>query len=174
MSSRCYFAGVLPVALWNRRVWCLLATELDDTLSSFGGGPENGESTLEAAIREAWEESGGAMLRSDLERAIEASGLALRAPGSGAVQYVIRVKDSRLRERIQSTLDLCSSCKLAEIRGCCEKKHCEWVRLSDILYSPELRQRLRRPFRATMDQLGDPKEVESEIKAAILASRFGI
>lgn len=53
----CKYAGVLPWARTLDGPVFLLGKELDGTWSDFGGSIEAGEKPLDAAVREAWEES---------------------------------------------------------------------------------------------------------------------
>lgn len=166
-----YFAGILPVVIWRDRLWCLLATETyDGSLASFGGGPEHYESPVDTAVRESWEESGGAILRKNLRQAINSTRLAFWSPNNESVQFVVPVKDPMLVERIQSALDLCAKCSISNMRGCCEKRQCEWILLSDIWQSPCLRARLRRPFRKFMESLGSFSQVDHDIRVALASS----
>ena len=53
-------AGVLPIAIHNKKVYLLLGKEHDSNeWSDFGGGAENGESLYNTAIREGVEELNG-------------------------------------------------------------------------------------------------------------------
>jgi len=55
-------AGVLPVALYKKKLYFLLGKENeynDQGWSDFGGGRENNESDFETAIREGYEELNG-------------------------------------------------------------------------------------------------------------------
>jgi len=168
-----YYSGTLPAMIWRNEVWCLLAAELDGKLSAFGGGPEAGETRIQTAARETFEESGGILKEADVTRAIESCSLALNN-GEGAVQYVVRVKHANLAHRIQKALGKCISRwarngdPLPESH--CEKTFCVWVPLISIWHDKSLRQKLRGAFRSNMDALGETiyQDVDQALRAAAI------
>lgn len=138
-NNRIVFAGVIPYRTTQEGFQFLLGEESDgDGWCGFGGGPEEGENTQEAAVREAWEESMGLLgSKKQLQKQIAASKWILKGDkGSNkqSIQYLIKIPHQveGSFNQVVKYLGYCNEGCFPRT-GCYEKKRVKWFKLSDII-----------------------------------------
>ena len=107
--------------------------------SDFGGGRHANETTVEAAAREAYEESGGLLGSEEaLREAIDNSPLILRASG-GYYTFLVRAPYDKLLptyfENFHATIETNFPGLVAEDNGFFEKDLLKWVSLDDLIHN---------------------------------------
>lgn len=144
------YAGVLPYAYHNDKIYLLLGREREGgEWSDFGGGREKGESSKTAASREGYEESMGflasspAVLKRKLESFIDT--------GYRGHIYPFEIKyNTSLTTTYNSIVSYMKRCRWRCPEGYLEKDKVKWVRF-DNLHS--LRLNLRHFFRLSIPRI---------------------
>lgn len=132
-------AGILPVAIHNKKIYLLLGKEKDTHVwSDFGGGKENNETHIETACREGAEELNGFIgSQTSIKEQIRKNGITVINNGSKTYRsYLFEIAyDSSLPNYFNNNFKLMRKMLPKEIEkknGLFEKSEIRWFSLNDM------------------------------------------
>jgi len=133
--------GILPTAIKNNKVYFLfgLENELDDTpgWADFGGGKEDGETTLDTAIREGGEEINGFLGTGDKLRKLVKQNKIVNIPFKSYTTYIFKTDyDDKLPIYYKNNYDFFSRylphVKHKKDNGLLEKAKIRWFSYEEL------------------------------------------
>lgn len=132
-------AGILPIAIYNKKIYLLLGKENGSGgWSDFGGGREQGESLYQTALREGVEELNGFLgTESDMKKLIENNSVGVISTDKPIYKcYMIKINyDANLPFYFNSNFKLMRrrlTNAVRESNGLFEKSEIKWIPLDEI------------------------------------------
>ena len=152
-SNRLRYAGVLPYSYDRKgKLVFLLGKEKNGTWSDWGGAVEYGESGLNAAAREAYEESMGMLgSRSHIRQSISYLHRISLPSSARAAMYLMHIPlDPLLETRFDAVWNYVKACdeRSSCPKGWLEKSAAAWIR-ADRLFSLRLSLHAQLPLRSS-------------------------